>query len=76
MPALALFRSPGGYALRDDAKATFEWLDRAWSKRDSGVQNLLFDPIILRYKDDPRFSAFCRKVSLPVSGEAFAHKST
>jgi len=58
------------YALRDDATATFEWLDRAWSNRDSGVQNLLFDPFILRYKDDPRFSAFCRKVGLPVSGEA------
>ena len=54
------------YALRDDAKSTFEWLDRAWSNRDSGVQNLLFDPFILRYKDDPRFSAFCRKIGLPV----------
>jgi hypothetical protein len=28
------------------------------------------DPFILRYKDDPRFAAFCRKVGLPVPGEA------
>jgi hypothetical protein len=64
------------YALRNDAKATFEWLDRAWNNRDSGIQYLLFDPFILRYKDDPRFAAYCRKVGLPVPGETTAHKST
>jgi TolB-like protein/Tfp pilus assembly protein PilF len=58
------------YALRNDAKATFEWLDRAWSNRDPGIQYLLYSPFILRYKDDPRFAAFCRKVGLPVPGEA------
>ena len=57
------------YAVRDDAKATFEWLDRAWSNRDGGIQELLYDPFILRYKDDPRFAAFCRKVGLPVPSE-------
>ncbi len=64
------------YALRNDAKATFEWLDRAWSNRDSGIQYLLFDPFILRYKDDPRFATFCRKVGLPVPGASTAHEST
>ena len=63
------------YAVRNDAKATFEWLDRAWTNRDSGIQFLLYDPFILRYKDDPRFEAFCRKVGLPVPGEAAAHKA-
>jgi TolB-like protein/Tfp pilus assembly protein PilF len=58
------------YALRNDQNATFEWLDRAWSNRDPGIQYLLFDPFILRYRDDPRFAAFCRKVGLPVPGEA------
>jgi len=62
------------YALRDDAKATFEWLDRALSNRDPGIANLLFDPFILRYKEHPRFAAFCRKVGLPVPGEAAAHE--
>jgi hypothetical protein len=64
------------YALRNDAKATFEWLDRAWSNRDSGIQYVLFDPFILRYKDDPRFAAFCRTVGLPVPGAASARTST
>jgi hypothetical protein len=58
------------YALRNDATATFEWLDRAWSNRDPGIQYLLFDPFILRYKDDLRFASFCRKVGLPMPGEA------
>ena len=57
------------YALRDDAKGTFEWLDRASSTRDPGITNLLYDPFILRYKDDPRFAAFCRRVGLPVPAE-------
>jgi len=64
------------YALRNDAKATFEWLDRAWSSRDAGVGRLLFDPFILRFKDDPRFAAFCRKIGLPVPGSAAAAKAS
>ena len=64
------------YALRSDAKATFEWLDRAWNNRDEGVQYLLFDPFILRYKNDPRFAAVCRRVGLPVPEAATANKST
>jgi TolB-like protein/Flp pilus assembly protein TadD len=57
------------YALRNDADKTFEWLDRAWSNRDGGITGLLYDPFILRYKDDPRFAAFCRKVGLPTPAE-------
>ena len=64
------------YALRDDVKETFIWLDRAWSNRDSGITGLLYDPFILRYKHDPRFAAFCRKVGLPEPGEKPASKST
>jgi len=53
----------------------FTWLDRAFSNRDSGISYLLYDPFILRYKDDPRFAAFCRKVGLPTPAEIAAHKS-
>ena len=62
---LAPYQIAQVYALRDDAKQTFAWLDRAWSLRDSGIQYLLLDPFILRYRDDPRLAAFCRKVGLP-----------
>jgi TolB-like protein/Tfp pilus assembly protein PilF len=64
------------YALRNDTENTFEWLNRAWSSRDAGLQSLLYDPIILRFKDDPRFAAFCRQVGLPVPAEPAAHTST
>jgi serine/threonine-protein kinase len=57
------------YALRNDAKETFAWLDRAWSSRDAGIFYLLYDPFILRYKNDPRFAAFCKKVGLPAPAE-------
>lgn len=58
------------YALRRDADNTFAWLDRAWATRDPGVGGLLIDPFILRYREDPRFAAFCEKVGLPTSTEA------
>ena len=53
------------YALRDDADHMFEWLDRAWTSRDTGIRNLLIDPFFKRYRDTPRFAAFCKKVGLP-----------
>ena len=58
------------YALRNDSDHAFEWLDRAWSNRDPGIAGLLYDPLILRYKVDPRFNAFCRKIGLPPPGTA------
>jgi TolB-like protein/Tfp pilus assembly protein PilF len=63
------------YALRNDADKTFEWLDRALRTRDPGIGTLLYDPFILRYKDDPRFAAFCRKVGLPTPAEVAAHRT-
>ena len=62
---VAPFQIAQVYALRNDPKATFEWLERALSSRDPGVQGLLYDPSILRFRADPRFAAFCRKVGLP-----------
>jgi Flp pilus assembly protein TadD len=62
------------YALRKDPDNMFKWLDRAWSARDPGMSNLLFDPIILRYRDNQRFAAFCKKVGLPTTTDAVAMK--
>jgi TolB-like protein len=58
------------YALRHDPDNTFAWLDRAWASRDPGLIFLLFDPFILRYKADPRFAAFARKIGLPTTTDA------
>jgi TolB-like protein/Tfp pilus assembly protein PilF len=64
----AAFQVAQAYALRNDPDNTFEWLDRAWANRDVGVLYLLYDPFVTRYRDDPRFAAFCRKAGLPVPG--------
>ncbi|MEF9979318.1 MAG: hypothetical protein RR792_06520 [Thermomonas sp.] len=52
-------------ALRNDAGATFEWLEKAHTTRAPGIGNLLIDPLVMRYKRDPRLAAFCEKVGLP-----------
>jgi TolB-like protein/Tfp pilus assembly protein PilF len=59
-------------ALRRDPDQTFAWLDRAWTNRDPGIQFLLVNPFILRYRDDPRFAAFCNKIGLPSTTTAKA----
>ncbi len=73
---LASYQIAEVYALRNDAKETFAWLDRALSNGDPGIQYLLYDPFILRFKDDPRFAAFCRKVGLRAPREAPASESS
>ena len=60
------------YALRNDPDKVFEWLDRAWSNRDVGISQLLYDPFLIRYRQDPRFAAFCKKVRLPAPAELAA----
>ncbi len=57
-------------ALRNDADATFEWLERARVTRDPGVGNTLIDPLVMRYKNDPRLAAFCKSVGLPPPTES------
>lgn len=53
------------YALRGDAGKTVEWLGRAWAMRDTSIHHLLYDPLILRFRDDPRLIAFCERIGLP-----------
>jgi len=60
------------YAVRKDPDNMFKWLDRAVANRDAGIELLLFDPLVLRYRNDPRFVAFCKKVGLPTTTDAKA----
>lgn len=53
------------YALRGEPDAMFEWLARAWKDRDPGMQTLLYDAILLRYRNDPRYAALAGQVGLP-----------
>ena len=53
------------YALRKDPDRMFALLDRAWAERDNNITILHYAPFLLRYKDDPRFAALCKKSGLP-----------
>jgi hypothetical protein len=52
------------YALRKEPEKMFEWLEHGWITHDSGVTELLIDPFLRAYKDDPRFIAFAQKVGV------------
>ena len=51
--------------MRGDPDATFQWLEKAWKARDPGMQTLLYDPFLLRYRNDPRYAALVKKAGLP-----------
>nr|MDQ3314552.1 hypothetical protein [Verrucomicrobiota bacterium] len=52
------------YALRKEPEKVFEWLDHAWTTHDAGVNEMLLDPFLCAYKDDPRFIAFAQKIGV------------
>jgi len=52
------------YALRKEPEKMFEWLEHAWTTHDSGVAELLTNPFLRAYKDDPRFIAFAQKIDV------------
>src|SRR5438105_992483 len=52
------------YALRKEPQRMFEWLEHAWTTHDAGVTELLQDPFLRAYKDDPRFIAFAQKIGV------------
>ncbi|MGH8111479.1 MAG: hypothetical protein ACREPL_06015 [Rhodanobacteraceae bacterium] len=62
------------YALRGNPDEMFHWLNRAWVQSDTGIQGILSDPFILRYRADPRFAAFCKQVGLLTITDAVAMK--
>jgi hypothetical protein len=60
------FQIAAVYGLRNEPDKMFQWLDRAYTERDPGLTQLVVTPFILRYRNDPRFAAFCQKLKVPV----------
>ena len=53
------------YALRKEPDKMFEWLEHGWPTNDPGVAaELLSNPFLRAYKDDPRFIAFAQKIGV------------
>ena len=60
------------YALRGDADHAFEWLQRDWDRGGNAVHGVLLDSLLLRFRDDPRFAAYCKRAGLPPPTESEA----
>ncbi len=53
------------YAYRGEADNAFEWLERAYVNRDSGLPKLLPDPLLANLREDPRWVLLLEKLDLP-----------
>jgi TolB-like protein/DNA-binding winged helix-turn-helix (wHTH) protein len=53
------------YAFRNQSDEAFEWLDRAYAQRDSGLIETKVDPLLKSLHKDPRYAAFLKKLNLP-----------
>jgi hypothetical protein len=49
-----------------------ESLDRTWANRDIAIHQVLYDPVMLRFRDEPKFIAFCKKIGLPPPSDSEA----
>jgi len=52
------------YAWRGEKDKAFEWLERAYQQRDSGLNGIAWDPLLSSLKDDPRYGALLTKLDL------------
>ena len=53
------------YAFRNQPDKAFEWLDRAYTQHDGGLIFTKVDPLLENLHNDPRFTAFFKKLNLP-----------
>jgi hypothetical protein len=53
------------YAYRGDRNRAFEWLDRAYLKKDPDLDGFKKDPFLKNLESDFRYKAFLRKLKLP-----------
>jgi TolB-like protein/DNA-binding winged helix-turn-helix (wHTH) protein/Flp pilus assembly protein TadD len=53
------------YAFRGESDKSFEWLDRAYKQRDSGLPGFNTDPLFKNLRRDPRYTELLKKMRLP-----------
>ena len=61
----AAFQIAEVYADRGEVDRAFEWLERAYAQRDSGLSQLIGQPHFKRLERDPRYAALLEKMRLP-----------
>src|SRR5713226_3010790 len=53
------------YAFRNQSDEAFEWLDRAYAQRDSGLIGTKVEPLLKSLHNDPRYAALLKKLNFP-----------
>jgi hypothetical protein len=53
------------HAFRGEDDLAFEWLDRAYEKRESAIGDIRLSRDFRRLRGDPRYTTFLRKIKLP-----------
>jgi len=53
------------YAFRNQTDKAFEWLDRAYAQRDPSLMATRVEPLLNSLHNDPRYTAFLKKLNLP-----------
>jgi serine/threonine protein kinase/Flp pilus assembly protein TadD len=56
------------YAWRGEKDKAFEWLERAYQRRDSGLNGAAYDPLLAGLQGDPRYAALLKKLELADNG--------
>ena len=54
------------HAFRNEKDAAFEWLEKAYNKKESWLYWLKGDPLLKNLENDPRHKVFLRKMNLPI----------
>ncbi len=63
--AIAAFQIAEVYAFRNQSDEAFEWLDRAYAQRDSGLIGTKVEPLLKSLHKDPRYAALLKKLNFP-----------
>jgi len=52
------------YAFRGESDKSFEWLERAYNRRDAGLTHIKTDPLLKNLRRDPRYTELLKKMHL------------
>jgi hypothetical protein len=64
-PASGAYQIAEVYAFWNQSDEAFEWLERAYARRDGGLVFTKVDPLLKNLHNDPRYTAFLKKLNLP-----------
>jgi tetratricopeptide (TPR) repeat protein len=60
----AAYQIAQAYAYRGESDKSFEWLERAYDQRDTGLPSFNTEPLFKNLQHDPRYSELLKKMRL------------